>query len=774
MFGEKITDNVYEKIRVYDTNIKCYANSMTLIKMDETGSITDKKTYSNYVSLAIEKQQVPSRRFENTNFSGGNKGNERSGWYRPVISKQVGDSLVETWGDLGLKDTLDSIAIYPTYKHIELKYGVGITKAYFFEKNKLSLISAKIAKERKLGIVLSPSTVGVFKGPFHLIDQEQRKRISRRKFLAVRTKDFKYHELARAYEKDLCLINDNGEIIVDKLTYYSKYSDHILAVCTIGEISLNIKENGNTVCKTSTFLTNVGTDRNITNKRERFIEINGGKWYYYNSKGEQMNNNPYDYAGNFKHQRAIVRKGNKWGVIDTAMNIIIPFEYARIDRIIKEKQSFFEVHKSVGDHYLYLSKTGKVKETNISNLTYYEQGKWFAQREGSKAWGILDTNLNLLTKYDYDRISPYENGYATVSKRGKKTIVDENTNQILPYYKARKIISLGFDRYAIKEKSGLMIVSISGDTILQGRECKSVLACNQNFLVYESRGKIKKVLNFGNKNSLPKKTELISFDLENGLFLIKKKGRKKLYSLIEKKYVSKGLDNAFAIGEGCMLYQGENRQFGYLNYQGDTLIQPIYKKLTPLKNGWAFAQKEHLIIDKTNKSLFDFPIFRVNPLGDSFTLVSKSGTGLISEDATLIIPPKYQKIERYNSIFYKAIKVNGECDLFTLNGEKLNDRSFQNIKAIHPDELIVKSNGFDYLYDGFLNQSLSFQKIQPVSRSTYLLEEKRIVGIYNTDGKIIVPVRYHKVELNKNYFQVSFFNSFGYYGIDGKIIADPK
>jgi hypothetical protein len=166
-------------------------------------------------------------------------------------------------------------------------------------------------------------------------------------------------------------------------------------------------------------------------------------------------------------------------------------------------------------------------------------------------------------------------------------------------------------------------------------------------------------------------------------------------------------------------------------------------------------------------------VYRVKEMDQNSTFIMRSGMGVINRDGKVIIAPEYYKIERYNSSFYKAFKGNKTCDLYTLEGKKLNDKSYTDIKAISTDALIVKHKGFDYLYNGVLNKSLSFQNIRPVSSDLYLLDENSHVGMYNATGEIIVPLRYHKIEIVRDHLQVSFFNSFGYFDYQGKELADP-
>ena len=167
-------------------------------------------------------------------------------------------------------------------------------------------------------------------------------------------------------------------------------------------------------------------------------------------------------------------------------------------------------------------------------------------------------------------------------------------------------------------------------------------------------------------------------------------------------------------------------------------------------------------------------VFQVEHLLSHYIIRTKDGFGIINKYGETILPYVYTEIEAYNSTFYKATLKNKMYDLYNEQGVKLNDIPFDNIKAIQEDQLIVTDQNIDYLYDGFLNDALSFQSIDPISNQLSLLNENRLVGLYNDLGEEIIPINYHQIKAEDDYFQVSFFNSFGYYHHTGTMIFNPQ
>lgn len=776
--GQTVVPIDYERINVYTTYIKCYSpNAITVIKLDENGGYKSQKTYTDYFSIDIEKERMPRKRSSDMTFGSGRDNSnyyEHLGWYRPILKRMVDDSLVEYRGRWGLKDTADSVVIRPYYADIVVKERYGFTEAYTKPLNNsgFSFSNNMIQFAVKYG----DATYANYQPIFHLIDIETRKRKGKTSFLALKTGDFNHRALARGFDGDLILVDRNAETHWKDLRFYGSYKEDILRICQGGERVFTSSETGNTVCRTADFLNLTGAVQTKTAPMEEFMDIKGGNWFYLDSTGKQLNETPFEMAEEFLHHLAIVKQNGKWGVVDTGMHIIVPFEYGQIERVIVDKQSYFKISNRVNENYIYTKNSGTLRQSPVAELTHFYNGKWFAQAKNNSKWALVDTTLKPITPYTFDRIEAFENGYATVMKAGKKTVIDENGREVLPYSKCKRIDALGYERFAITGKRGITVVNITGDTLLVENNCKTVVATSANYVIYQSRGKELNLLNFKNANTLPKKYHLISYSLKDDLFLMQKDGKNRLFSMETGKFVGKALPNIVSIGEGSMIYRNDQGLLGYLSFSGDTLCPPQFKKLENSVSGWAFGQKEKEkgLVDINGNFLFEKPIFRVNTLGENFIIMTSDGVGLIDPAGKLLVPAEYLRIEPHNAQFYKAIKMDNTCDIYTCDGTRVNDKPFRNINAISAAAYIVTHNGFDYLYNGTLNKSLSFQHINPVSSNLYLLHENKLSGIYNGQGELIIPIQYHKIDVVHNHFQVSFFNSFGYYSLDGKVLADPR
>lgn len=113
---------------------------------------------------------------------------------------------------------------------------------------------------------------------------------------------------------------------------------------------------------------------------------------YINKKGETIIKVNYEEISSFS-QVMVVKQNNKWGIIDSLENIIIPFEYDALDKS--------------GSAPIRASKNNK--------------------------WGCIDLKGNELIPFIYDSFRPFENGLAPVELNKKWGFIDLKGNEVIPF-----------------------------------------------------------------------------------------------------------------------------------------------------------------------------------------------------------------------------------------------------------------------------------------------------------------------------------------------------
>ena len=160
----------------------------------------------------------------------------------------------------------------------------------------------------------------------------------------------------------------------------------------------------------------------------RALAKDGAKYGYVDADGQMVISARFEHACDFEYGCAIVKLNDKWGVINTSGEIVIPCLYTYID----------SYNSSNNVHNLYIVKS--------------DNGLWGVVAPGKVVQDYVYTNISRV----------YNSNIAECSKDGMMGILDEKGDLIIPV-KYREIFSIGNDTYKIKgsDRSGL-IVDLNG------------------------------------------------------------------------------------------------------------------------------------------------------------------------------------------------------------------------------------------------------------------------------------------------------------------------
>ncbi|MBR1549902.1 MAG: WG repeat-containing protein [Bacteroidales bacterium] len=127
----------------------------------------------------------------------------------------------------------------------------------------------------------------------------------------------------------------------------------------------------------------------------------------------------YDEVGAFRQGRALVRKGDLYGIVDTLGRIVLPIEYhSHSDRGVK--YTYFDGLALVEkDHqYGFVDLDGHFVVPLILQSAYpFSEGSAAVQHDG--LWGYIDTTGNLTLPLIFDRASPFQYQRADVTFQGR-------------------------------------------------------------------------------------------------------------------------------------------------------------------------------------------------------------------------------------------------------------------------------------------------------------------------------------------------------------------
>ena len=197
-----------------------------------------------------------------------------------------------------------------------------------------------------------------------------------------------------------------------------------------------------------------------------FPAVKGGKYCYINNKGAIVIPPLYNEAGDFYCNRAIVKVGEKYGVINQHGDFIfkptfqtppmrffdglsvinqasgnkIKYVFDKSGRLkfsldckrISPFIDFIASFKANNNKYGYVNSEGQIIiKPQFDNAGYFSEGK--AMVSNNKKWGYVDTKGNLIIPYIYDDTSNFYNNQAVVSIHNHLKLINSQNDIIYEF-----------------------------------------------------------------------------------------------------------------------------------------------------------------------------------------------------------------------------------------------------------------------------------------------------------------------------------------------------
>lgn len=269
-----------------------------------------------------------------------------------------------------------------------------------------------------------------------------------------------------------------------------------------------------------------------------------GLWGYINEEGIEIIKPQYDDYCSFFCGVAAVRKNGKWGFINKQNDIVIPFEYE-----ISEYSSFNDEYAPVGKNnkFGFVDRSGSIAISfkYESAMSVFPNSKIFPVKLNNK-WGFIDINEKIIIPFEYDSIEIDGNGY--------------------PYY---SIIKSG--NYAEKD------TTFDTYGLVDARSGNIIIPCCYNLLS-------------PNKNSIC--VGIITKEKEEKYALVDYKNN----NITGFKY-----DRMYDYSSDGLYEIRINRKWGYVNEQGELVVNCKYFRVEHFKGGYAVVEDENYLKSVINK-----------------------------------------------------------------------------------------------------------------------------------------------------------------------------
>ena len=494
-------------------------------------------------------------------------------------------------------------------------------------------------------------------------------------------------------------------------------------------------------------------------------EFNNGKLGFVDKRGKTIIEPIYDlYQPRntyfLEGGKCIVRKDEKFGVINYLNQIIVPFDYESI----KLEVNGYVVKKN--NKYGISSHSGKIILESIYDKIEVTLAQYtIAQKD--KNWVVADNKGKILVNEDFDEIQKTRlNNFYKVKKNGKYGLLSLEQGMVVPAEYTLINDSYDFEGFVIEKEQKKNMIGRSGKKLLpQDYEYVSYHEIQKNWIVGDFKNKglldstMKEIIPFKFYEINPICYDSYCKEFSNYYIVTHNDGsnlNRGVFNTTEKKFEINIEYNTIEWIKDRIFVVQKNNKKGVI--RDGKLIVPIeYLSI------WQNSEKNGLIcINESQNKNFDFEkndfsnndFEKIEKLGEygrkllGYTIMKDKKMGFINENGVVIVPPQYDLV--------KSLTSNGNCllviqnkkmGLMNLSGELIEPIQNDDIEFVYNKLKIKKDSKWKLaLWEDIFYNS----KIVKIVSTDYLYNEIKIandgIGIL-LDNKKYVRIKNELVEV---------------------------
>ncbi len=338
-------------------------------------------------------------------------------------------------------------------------------------------------------------------------------------------------------------------------------------------------------------------------------------------------------------------------------------------------------------------------------------------------WGFINQAEEWVIPAQYEEVSPFMYGLASVKQSGKWGYIDKAGNwKIDPAYNKAKAFSDGLA--AVKTYDHWGYINMNGNWVIEPRFTAVSSFSDGMAVIYTDDG-----FNYINRsgNIVFDRTFTFAKPFSEGLASVVEDGHKKFIDLTGNWTILHQYDKADSFSEGfALIYQ--HGRYGYINNRGDIMIPLKFKDANHFSEGKASVKIEDRwgYIDKTGDLVISAKFEYGGPFKHGYAVVRHYGRyGMINADGEWIINPGYPDLGNMGKTITLAeeviSRVENRIRQWESKGEfeKTSDYIKRVTKESREKEVRVQMQ----------------QAINDLAKK-YISLEKAELGLYNADAEM--------------------------------------
>lgn len=709
--------------KAYQNAVKTDAASVDLLKFDDHGNLIGDISIQKHYKVRIGggKQNVS------------NVSTEESTYILPKF-EWFYDSETDRWGLRG--NQTGDIQIAPTFEEVEVftQLGfslVGLPNGQDFEWERTTIRLNKI---------------------YGLVDNTKGSLLGRMQYRHVFMEDFKAGlTIARCILADgtYAFLNRAGQLSEKRYTYIGDFKNGVARVARGGALKAGM-QNPFSIgglhdylldLKTPfTLIDNTTYDELLLNKGVIYCEAS--TWSYIDSLGQDVGQENFDFAIDMVNSVGMVYKNDKWGLIGSKGQLIIPCAY---DDLTFLENTDHQIVK------LYVRKT---------------------------RYGLIDTLGQLTINAIYDQIGSVREGRLAVMQNGKWGFANQEGQLVIPcqyddvrnFYEGLVAVRLG-KHWGYIDRFGKTVIAAQYKTA--GDFSNGLAAVQESALL----GYIDTL---GNYLISPQFKEARTF--HQGVAIVKMDG---LYGIINTKgeYIQKpryqSIENFDLNGLAIIQTVKGKDRYGVIDQQGNLISAAYYREIQPFSEGLAVVKsnEKYGYIDTKGKLVIPFRFIKANPFSQGRAAVYKDGNcGFIDINGGAVTDYAFSRCQDFSddrAVVYRGMRKAGLVDL---DGNLVIEPSINQLLDFSEGRGLVRDHEYRFYYiteEANIYQGV-YEKATEFQNGVAVIQMDKKWGVINRKGITLVRPKYSRITNFENgYAKVEIAGVSGLSDIKGEMIVKP-
>jgi hypothetical protein len=563
------------------------------------------------------------------------------------------------------------------------------------------------------------------------------------------------------------IIQNNGQFAnLGMVTFIRPFREDLAAACVGGRVvDLDVP-------RQDTIYSREEEIRNSSLKRKFYTVVEQGKWGYVDAAGKWVKAAEFEQALPFHNGLAPVKKGGKWGVIDTSFVFVVPPKYDFVEELSTERGKMLYTVGANADRYGFINEGGEVvvrpQFTEAGNyaesLVRIKQGKlWgFANMQGEvvvpanyhevsdfhegrarvrnfRTWGYIDAQGDAITPQSYLRAGDFHEGKAWVQSGRKFGYIGRDGQFVItPRYS--EAADFGEGRAAVRQRNGYGIIDSTGKWVLQ-----------------------------------PKYYRIEPF--QDGIAVVQDGSMQGIVRLDGSWLVKPNYRNLGAYAEGRAAFRSK-LQYGYLDSAGKVTIPAQFANARAFSCGLApvFIQGRWGYIDSTGTLVIPAQYSSAHGFYEDRAAVKVGDRwGFINKAGELVVPASYDKVKDFEQGRAAVLRNSNGWGFVNADGTLIIACAYDAVGRFQQDVVPVCINrkwGVLNKY-GSLVTLLKYDNITDYAGGLAKVKIQRSIGVVDQTGKVIVPTDFDSVRLMGQIIQAEVNDEMGYLRQDGRWIWQP-